>query len=155
MRTRTLALMLAGTVSACSSNDPTGIRNAANDTGNAIGQAAGVMGNAIHDAGNTIVGPVVPGPYDKWVGRWLGVEGMYLDIEKAPEGGDLYTLKMQYDLDHHGTFEGRATPQGIAFTRPDGRHVLRPGDGKATGLKYLADKQDCLIVQSGEGYCRD
>ncbi len=31
--------------------------------------------------------------------------------------------------------------------------MLRAGDGEATGLKWLADK-DCLIVATGEGYCR-
>ena len=30
-----------------------------------------------------------------------------------------------------------------------------PGNGDAAGLKYLAGKQDCLVVKPGEGYCRD
>ena len=38
----------------------------------------------------------------------------------------------------------------------DGKDVaIRPGTGDETGFKYLAGKQDCLILIPGqEGYCR-
>jgi hypothetical protein len=86
-------------------------------------------------------------------GRWLGVEGMVLDVTKRPEAGR-YTLAMQYDLDHKATVEGRAEGDAIVFER-DGRTLrLRPTDGAATGLKYLDGKTDCLTVAQGEGYCR-
>ena len=114
-----------------------------------------MLGNGIADAGNAIVGAVAPGPYDDWVGRWVGVEGTYLDIKKAEGGGDDYTLKMQYDLDHSGTFDGTATDTGIRFTRDGTHYTLHATDGDATGLKWLAGKKDCLTVKSGEGYCRD
>ena len=65
-------------------------------------------------------------PTDSWVGKWIGVEGLHLTIAK----------------------------DDIAFTRPDGPQQLRAGDGAATGLKWLADKKNCLIVATGEGYCR-
>ncbi|WP_294262218.1 hypothetical protein [uncultured Sphingomonas sp.] len=91
---------------------------------------------------------------DKWVGRWRGVEGLNLVIAKDSAPGH-YTLDMQYSLDEKGKFTGVATAAGIAFTRPDGEKVLRPTDGDATGLKWLAGKKDCLTVASGEGYCRD
>ncbi|AZF55165.1 hypothetical protein C4J85_4718 [Pseudomonas sp. R4-34-07] len=96
-------------------------------------------------------------PTDKWVGKWIGVEGLNLNIAKDDSiGRGHYLLTMQYglDADASGTFKGQATDDGIAFTRPDGPQVLRAGDGAATGLKWLADKKDCLIVASGEGYCR-
>ena len=56
--------------------------------------------------------------------------------------------------DASGTFKGEAGEDGITFNRPDGPQVLRAGDGAATGLKWLADKKDCLVVNTGEGYCR-
>jgi hypothetical protein len=87
-----------------------------------------------------------------YLGRWIGVEGMVLNVAAVPAG---VTLDMQYDLDNRGTFAGTVGPQGIAFTRNGLAETLKPGDGAATGLKYLADKRDCLIVKSGEGYCRD
>ncbi|MGO0703694.1 lipoprotein [Pseudomonas paracarnis] len=96
-------------------------------------------------------------PTDKWVGKWVGVEGLHLTIAKDDSiGRGHYLLTMQYglDADDAGTFKGEATEDGIAFIRPDGPQLLRAGDGAATGLKWLADKKDCLIVATGEGYCR-
>ena len=96
-------------------------------------------------------------PTDKWVGKWVGVEGLHLTIAKDDSiGRGHYLLTMQYglDADDAGTFKGEAAEDGIAFTRPDGPQLLRAGDGAATGLKWLADKKDCLIVATGEGYCR-
>ena len=54
-----------------------------------------------------------------------------------------------------GAKQGVGTSAGIAFTRPDGKQLLRASDGDATGLKWLAGKKDCLKVKDGEGYCRD
>ena len=96
-------------------------------------------------------------PTDQWVGKWIGVEGLHLTIAKDDSiGRGHYLLTMQYglDADSSGTFKGEAAEDGIAFTRPDGPQLLRAGDGAATGLKWLADKKDCLIVTTGEGYCR-
>lgn len=96
-------------------------------------------------------------PTDKWVAKWVGVEGLHLTIAKDDSiGRGHYLLTMQYglDADDAGTFKGEATEDGIAFIRPDGPQLLRAGDGAATGLKWLADKKDCLIVATGEGYCR-
>ena len=100
--------------------------------------------------------PATP-PTDQWVGKWVGVEGLNLTIAKDDSiGRGHYILTMQYglDADDSGTFKGEAVDDGIAFTRPDGPQLLRAGDGEATGLKWLADKKDCLIVATGEGYCR-
>lgn len=95
---------------------------------------------------------------DQWVGRWTGVEGLFLEISKDDSAGPgHYLLEMQYglDADQSGTFEGQATAEGISFSREDGQHLLRAGDGEATGMKWLLEKEDCLIVKTGEGYCRD
>lgn len=91
---------------------------------------------------------------DGWVGRWRGVEGLNLVIARDSAPGH-YTLDMQHSLDGKGRYTGVATAEGIAFTRADGEKLLRPTDGDATGLKYLAGKKDCLTVAAGEGYCRD
>lgn len=95
---------------------------------------------------------------DAWVGKWIGVEGLVLTIEKDPGGAiGRYRLTNKWSLDDDatGTFDGVATQKGIAFNRPDGAKELTATDGNATGLKYLAGKQDCLTVAPGEGYCRD
>ena len=96
--------------------------------------------------------PVAP----DYTGRWIGVEGMVLDIVPAPAGAPgRYTLTMQWDLDNKGSFDGVAAGDTIAFDRNGIRETLRPTNGAATGLKYLAGKTDCLTVKPGEGYCRD
>lgn len=91
---------------------------------------------------------------EAWSGRWTGVEGMYLAISPGAEAGT-YRLEMQYDLDNRGVFEGREEDGAIVFERGGETLRLRRGDGDETGLRYLFGKQDCLIVASGEGYCRD
>ncbi|MCH4810816.1 hypothetical protein [Vreelandella neptunia] len=95
---------------------------------------------------------------DQWVGRWTGVEGLFLDISKNEAAGPgHYLLEMQYglDADQSGTFEGQTTAEGIRFNREGGPQLLRAGDGEATGMKWLLEKEDCLVVATGEGYCRD
>ncbi len=96
-------------------------------------------------------------PTDSWVGKWVAVEGLYLTIRKDDAiGPGRYVLTMRYGLDEEdsGTFKGVATEEGISFVRPDGPKILRAGDGKSTGMKWLADKKNCLVVNRGEGYCR-
>ncbi|WNO54719.1 hypothetical protein [Stakelama saccharophila] len=162
MRNVVIGLVLAGMLAGCGGG-PTAVENdegAVTETGeaivNAVDDTGEALSNSIADAGNTIVGPVEPGPYDDWVGRWVGVEGLYLDVEKDHDkGGRHYKIANHYTLDDSGTFDGVATDEGIRFTRPDGTFVLHHTDGAATGMKYLADKQDCLTVKPGEGYCRD
>ncbi|MES3108225.1 hypothetical protein [Sphingomonas aurantiaca] len=91
-----------------------------------------------------------------YTGRWIGVEGMVLDIVPAPAGAPgRYTLTMQWDLDNKGSFDGVAAGDTITFDRNGLRETLRPTNGTATALKYLAGKTDCLTVKPGEGYCRD
>src|SRR3546814_1697226 len=65
-----------------------------------------------------------------------------------------YTLEMQSDLDTKGSYEGRDSEHGIRFRRGGEELSLHRGDGDETGLKYLAGKKECLIVKTGEGYCR-
>lgn len=95
-----------------------------------------------------------PSPVADYAGRWTGVEGMFLDVTAGGQPG-AYRLTMQYDLDHRATVDARLDGKALAFTRDGEPLTLRPTDGAATGLKYLAGKQDCLTVKEGEGYCRD
>ncbi|KQN35352.1 hypothetical protein [Sphingomonas sp. Leaf38] len=98
--------------------------------------------------------PPKPKPAPDYTGRWIGVEGMVLDITRTTTPGR-YTLAMQWDLDNKGTFDGIASGDTITFDRGGIRETLRPTNGDATGLKYLFGKTDCLTVKPGEGYCRD
>ena len=98
--------------------------------------------------------PVGPPVTDAYLGRWIGVEGMYLVVTPGAAPGQ-YGLEMQWDLDHTGKFDGKVDGDAIAFGREGAALSLKPTDGAATGLKYLDGKKTCLTVQVGEGYCRD
>lgn len=91
-----------------------------------------------------------PSP-DAWLGRWYGPEGTYLDIA-GKNGAYEITVK---DLDGPRTFAASAAASGIEFRRDGTNETLKATDGDATGMKWLAGKQDCLTIKRGEGFCRD
>ena len=138
MKKALLALIATMLISGCSNSNTTASNAPASDTATEQNQPHQVT--------------------DQWVGRWTGVEGLFLEISKDDFAGPgHYLLHMRYglDADQIGTFEGQATAEGIRFNRGDGPQLLRAGDGEATGMKWLLEKEDCLVVATGEGYCRD
>lgn len=125
---------------------------AADRLDNVTGDAANMTADAAQDALPAASSLAT----DRWVGRWRGVEGLNLVIEKdRKKGAGHYILRNTWSLDDKGVFEGVADGRSIRFERPDGDQMLRHTDGEATGLKWLAGKADCLTVRDGEGYCRD
>ena len=92
-------------------------------------------------------------PTDAWVGKWIGVEGLVLDVQKAGEPGK-YMLGVTL-LDGTKSYEGSADGDVIRFTRDGRPESVRAATGDETGLKWLAGKQNCLMIQQGEGFCRD
>ncbi|WP_236614779.1 hypothetical protein [Sphingobium baderi] len=95
-------------------------------------------------------------PTDDWVGRWTGPEGLFLDIQPSPDGKPgHYAIANQDTLDRKENYSGLAEGATIRFIRDGHDLAIRPGKGSETGFKYLAEKQECLIVVPGrEGYCR-
>ena len=92
-----------------------------------------------------------PRKIDEWIGRWNGPEGTYLEISKS---GDTYEIQIK-DLDKVQTYRGTATSDGISFERNGKAETIRSGKGEQTGMKWLLDKKNCLVIRYGEGYCRD
>jgi len=88
---------------------------------------------------------------DSWLGKWNGPEATYLDISG---GKGVYQVTVK-DLDAARTFDATATNDGLTFERDGVKEVIKATKGEATGMKWLADKQHCLTVKRGEGYCRD
>lgn len=90
---------------------------------------------------------------DMWEGRWAGPEGAYLILTRI----DATTFALAIaSLDGQRNFtaveDGRG---GIAFERDGVTETLIAGNGIDTGMKDLLDKETCLIIKDGEGYCRD
>ena len=88
---------------------------------------------------------------DNWTGTWRGPEGSYLRLEKQEVG---YRLVIA-NLDGPREFHAIAVDGILQFERDGATETLHAGDGQATGMKWLADRRDCLVVRPGEGYCRD
>ncbi len=88
---------------------------------------------------------------DKWLGQWNGPEGTHLLLSKS---GDQYVVKIQ-SLDGPATYEGVAAGDRIEFKRDGKIESIRAGSGKETGMKWLLEKKDCLIIKQGEGFCRE
>lgn len=137
MKNHTLAAVMVGLYSALAACNP----SAQKDAGAELAKPA-----------DPTTAEALPDHAD-WAGRWTGVEGMFLEI--VPAGDGTYSLTMQSDLDTLGTYPGRGTADGIAFERGSKELLLKPASGDQTGLKYLAGKDNCLMVAIGEGYCRD
>jgi hypothetical protein len=100
------------------------------------------------DLSDSLNGAVTVSDY---VGQWRGPEGTILTITPS---GDRYAIEIR-NLDGPRDFTGDLREDGLHFTRDDKALVIHPGDGEATGMKWLADKSDCLVVDANEGYCRD
>ncbi len=155
-----VALLFAvAALTACSDRQPVAEGSAPAET-NAEAAITPAEPAPVGNEATTEPAPVAPpAPSDTakveadYLGRWTGVEGMYLVVAAKPGGG--VTLDMQWDLDNKGTFDGSVTAEGLRFTRNGAAESAVHTDGDATGLKNLAGKQDCLTVRSGEGYCRD
>jgi len=138
MKKALLALIATMLISGCSNSNTSASNTPASDTATEQNQPHQVT--------------------DQWVGRWTGVEGLFLEISKEDFAGPgHYLLHMRYglDADQIGTFERQAIAEGIRFNRGEGPQLLLASDGEATGMKWLLEKEDCLVVATGEGYCRD
>jgi hypothetical protein len=115
---------------------------------------AGILGCRNQAAGpspSASIQEATANPTDAWLGRWNGPEGTYLQISK---NSGTYVLEIR-DLDGSKTFEGSADGSRIAFTRDGQKEFISAGDGRATGMKWLSDKKNCLLTRPGEGWCRD
>lgn len=88
---------------------------------------------------------------DEWLGQWNGPEGTYLLLSK---NGGKYVVKIR-SLDGLKTYEGISVGDRIEFLRDGKTESIHAGSGRETGMKWLLDKKNCLIIKTGEGFCRD
>lgn len=91
-----------------------------------------------------------PASPDRWLGKWIGPEGTYLQLEQA---NGSYRLLI-HSLDGSRTFTGHAAADRLLFTRDGVEESLRAGTGQETGMKWLLEKTNCLVIRTGEGFCR-
>jgi len=88
---------------------------------------------------------------DQWLGQWNGPEGTFLLVSK---NGDKYVVEV-HSLDGSATYAGVAAGDHIIFKRDGKSETIRTGSGAETGMKWLLERKNCLIIKAGEGFCRD
>lgn len=88
---------------------------------------------------------------ESWLGRWTGPEGTSLDLSRT---SGVYTVKIT-SLDGPASFEGKGVGDHIEFQRDGKLETIRATNGQETGMKWLAEKTNCLTIRQGEGFCRD
>jgi hypothetical protein len=88
---------------------------------------------------------------DQWLGKWIGPEGTFLVLAK---NGTKYVVEV-HSLDGAATYHGAAVGNHVEFERNGKTESLHSGGGQETGMKWLLEKKNCLIIRTGEGFCRD
>jgi hypothetical protein len=92
-----------------------------------------------------------PARFESWMGKWNGVEGTFLEIS----AGNPFTVTIA-NLDGPRTFDAAPKGDALVFQRDGKEEKITAVTGEETGMKYLLDKKDCLVVVKGsEGFCRD
>jgi hypothetical protein len=87
---------------------------------------------------------------DQWLGKWTGPEGTFLELAKS---GNKYVVKIN-SLDGPATYEGIAVGDHIEFQRDGKTESIHAGNGEDTGMKWLRDEKNCLVIKKSEGFCR-
>lgn len=161
---RILSAVAAATVTLSACGSPEGAT--ANDTAMlppenaAIANATEPMPPAILPASNSVLlnatgNDTDATAEDPFAGRWTGPEGLYADITPVTPAGR-YTVDMQYTLDDTGKFAATRKGETLELTRGGKTITATRSNGDATGMKWLAGKQDCLtVIKGSEAYCRD
>lgn len=90
-------------------------------------------------------------PIEDWPGHWTGPEGTSLTLTPTAAG---YEVRIR-NLDGEQVYSGVRVKDHIEFQRDKKLASIWSGNGGDTGMKWLVDRQRCLIVATGEGYCRD
>jgi hypothetical protein len=99
----------------------------------------------------TAAPPVANNVTNQWLGKWIGPEGTYLVLAKS---GVRYVVEI-HSLDGPATYEGTSAGDRIEFQRNGKTESIQAGSGQGTGMKWLLDKRNCLIIRTGEGFCRE
>ena len=111
------------------------------------GRKSGSPQDAAPSSSDAASAPVV----DKWLGKWSGPEGTFLQLTGS---NGKYEVTIQ-NLDGPRSYQGQAAGNQIEFERNAVKESLRATNGAETGMKWLSEKSNCLTVRAGEGYCRE
>ncbi len=86
-----------------------------------------------------------------WLGSWTGPEGTSLLLSRTTPNQYEVTIR---SLDGLATYPGVWAHDEIDFIRAGRTEHIRAGTGTDTGMKWLLEKKNCLVIRLGEGFCR-
>ncbi len=81
--------------------------------------------------------------------QWSGPEWTFIAISKH---GDRYLVKIN-SFDGQERYDGIAVGDYLEFQRDGKGESLCSGSGADTGMKWIRDEQNCLVIKTGEGFC--
>lgn len=90
-------------------------------------------------------------PVNGIAGKWDGPEGTYLRLS---QDADKFIIEIK-SLHGSRVYEGKAVNNLIQFVRDGQTETIKKGSGTDTEMKWLSKKNNCLVINPGEGYCRD
>ena len=88
---------------------------------------------------------------ESWLGSWTGPEGTALLLSRTTANKYDVTIR---SLDGVATYPGVWTHDEIDFIREGKTERIRAGTGIDTGMKWLLEKKNCLVIKRSEGFCR-
>ena len=100
-------------------------------------------------ASSVVAEPSAPPGF--WLGLWTGPEGTSLLLSRTKANRYDVTIR---SLDGVATYPGVWAHDEIEFTRAGQNERIRAGTGRDTGMKWLLEKKNCLVIRLGEGFCR-
>lgn len=150
---RTALLLLVGTLALSACSGQPAETNAEAPANSAVMDIEEVPANEVPSNASDLLTETAAPATDGWVGKWTGPEGLVLDIARTATPGR-YDVKVTL-LDGTGSYTGTAEGDVIRFERSGVRETIRKATGAQTGLKWLAGKQNCLMIRQAEGFCRD
>jgi hypothetical protein len=94
---------------------------------------------------------------DHFLGRWMGVEGNFIDI--IPSKNRYKVMVVNYnnpeDNGRFTEYAGTVLGDELQITIGKSKKLISFTDGPGSGMKYLVDKNNCIKIQDDDGYCRD
>lgn len=93
---------------------------------------------------------------DSLLGRWMGVEGSFVDI--IPKQDD-YVVTLAYwdpvlQSMQYERHEAYASAAGISYKKNKVEHSIALTDGNGSGMKWLENAKLCIKITPGDGYCK-
>lgn len=155
MRRHLLTVLFAasiGTLAACQPNEPAKPAAGTSPAASASPSPAAAAASPASPAPDAKSAGPPSAKLSALEGQWQGPEGTSLAIARD---GEKYKVTIKNLDGKTESFEGAAKDDTIQFKRGDKLETIKAATGEETGMKYLLNEKNCVVVNKGsEGYCK-